>query len=176
MPPSALQLPADPQPDPPRDRHPGPQGLTPSQTVGPYLAIGLPWPDGPWVVDEDAEGAITISGQVVDGAGSPVPDALVETWQAAPDGSFAHPDDPRGGGDPEFRGFGRCPTDAAGRYQIITLRPGGLPAPAAGARAPRRPATGPPRGGRARCRPRPGAPRRRIWTYRFSAGACSTGW
>src|ERR1019366_3568352 len=109
MPPSALQLPADPQPDPPRDRHPGPQGLTPSQTVGPYLAIGLPWPDGPWVVDEDAEGAITISGQVVDGAGSPVPDALVETWQAAPGGSFAHPDDPRGGGDPEVRGFGRGP-------------------------------------------------------------------
>ena len=136
MPPSALQLPADPQPDPPRDRHPGPQGLTPSQTVGPYLAIGLPWPDGPWVVDEDAEGAITISGQVVDGAGSPVPDALVETWQAAPDGSFAHPDDPRGGGDPEFRGFGRCPTDATGRYQIITLRPGALPAPAGGTEAP----------------------------------------
>lgn len=110
--------------------------LTPSQTVGPFLAIGLPWPDGPWVVDEDAAGAITITGQVLDGAGEPVTDALVETWQAGPDGSFAHPDDPRGGGDAQFRGFGRCPTDAQGRYQIITLRPGPLPDPAGGTQAP----------------------------------------
>ena len=70
-------------------------GVTPAQTVGPFLAIGLPWPDGPQVVEPGTEGAITISGQVLDGAGEPVPDALVETWQAAPDGSFAHPDDPR---------------------------------------------------------------------------------
>jgi len=103
--------------------------LTPSQTVGPFLAIGLPWPDGPHVVGQDTAGAITISGRVLDGTGAPVPDALVETWQAAPDGSFAHPDDPRGGGDPGFRGFGRCPTDPDGRYQIITVRPGALPGP-----------------------------------------------
>jgi len=110
--------------------------LTPSQTVGPYLAIGLPWPDGPWVVDAGTDGAIMISGRVLDGAGSPVTDALVETWQAAPDGSFAHPDDPRGGGDGEFRGFGRSATDDSGRYQITTLRPGALPAPAGGTQAP----------------------------------------
>ncbi len=103
--------------------------LTPSQTAGPFLAIGLPWPDGPYVVDEDAPGVIMISGQVLDGAGAAVPDALVETWQAAPDGSFAHPDDPRGASDPVFRRFGRCPTDAQGRYQICTLRPGALPWP-----------------------------------------------
>ena len=72
--------------------------LTPSQTIGPFLAIGLPWPDGPFVVPEGTPGAITISGLVLDGAGEPVPDALIETWQAAPDGSFAHPDDPRGPG------------------------------------------------------------------------------
>jgi protocatechuate 3,4-dioxygenase, alpha subunit len=101
--------------------------LTPSQTVGPFLAIGLPWPDGPYVVDEDAPGAITIRGRVLDGAGEPVPDALVETWQAAPDGSFAHPDDPRGG-DPAFRAFGRCPTGQDGEYLIVTLRPGQVPA------------------------------------------------
>jgi protocatechuate 3,4-dioxygenase, alpha subunit len=105
--------------------------LTPSQTVGPFLAIGLPWPDGPYVVDEDAPGVITISGQVLDGTGAAVPDALIETWQAAPDGSFSHPDDPRGAGDAGFRRFGRCPTDAQGRYQIFTLRPGALPAPEA---------------------------------------------
>ena len=111
-------------------------GLTPSQTVGPFLAIGLPWPDGPQIVDPDTEGAITIIGRVFDGAGEPVPDALVETWQAAPDGSFAHPDDPRGGGDPGFRAFGRSATDPAGRYRIVTLRPGPLPAPDGGTEAP----------------------------------------
>jgi protocatechuate 3,4-dioxygenase, alpha subunit len=105
--------------------------LTPSQTIGPFLAIGLPWPDGPYVVDEDAPGVITISGQVLDGTGAAVPDALIETWQAAPDGSFAHPDDPRGASDAGFRSFGRCPTDQRGRYQIFTLRPGTLPWPGA---------------------------------------------
>jgi protocatechuate 3,4-dioxygenase, alpha subunit len=54
-------------------------GLTPSQTVGPFLEIGLPWPDGPFVVPEDTPGAITITGVVFDGGGDPVTDALVET-------------------------------------------------------------------------------------------------
>ena len=103
--------------------------LTPSQTVGPFLTLGLPWPDGPYVVGEDAPGVITISGQVLDGTGAAVPDALVETWQAAPDGSFAHPDDPRGASDAIFRRFGRCATDVHGRFQIFTLRPGALPWP-----------------------------------------------
>jgi protocatechuate 3,4-dioxygenase, alpha subunit len=102
--------------------------LTPSQTAGPFFGIGLPWADGPYVVPEGTPGAITIGGQVLDGNGLPVPDAMVETWQAGPDGRFAHPDDPRGGSETEgFRGFGRCPTDAAGRYWFITLRPGRLP-------------------------------------------------
>jgi len=55
-------------------------GETPSQTVGPFLAIGLPWTDGPVA---DPEG-VTIGGLVLDGAGQPVPDALVETWHADP--------------------------------------------------------------------------------------------
>ena len=114
-------------------------GITPSQTVGPFLAIGLPWPDGPYVVPADTPGAIVISGRVLDGVGQPVPDALVETWQAAPDSGFDHPDDPRGraAAKPEgFRGFGRCPTDEAGRYQIVTVRPGPLPTPDGGTEAP----------------------------------------
>ena len=110
-------------------------GLTPSQTVGPFLAIGLPWPDGPFVVPEGSEGAITITGRVVDGAGEPVPDALVETWQADPDGRFSHPDDPRGP-VPGFRGFGRCPTGPDGTYRIVTLKPGALPSPGGGTEAP----------------------------------------
>ena len=111
-------------------------GLTPSQTVGPFLEIGLPWPDGPLVVPEDTPGAITITGLVFDGAGAPVTDALVETWQADPDGRFAHPDDPRGAARPGFRGFGRCPTGPDGSYLIVTLKPGALPSPDGGTEAP----------------------------------------
>jgi protocatechuate 3,4-dioxygenase alpha subunit len=111
--------------------------LTPSQTIGPFLAIGLPWPDGPFVVPDGAPGAISIGGRVLDGAGEPVPDALIETWQAAPDGSFAHPDDPRGArAAASFRGFGRCATDSGGRYRISTLRPGPVPAVDGGMQAP----------------------------------------
>jgi protocatechuate 3,4-dioxygenase alpha subunit len=113
--------------------------VTPSQTVGPFLAIGLPWADGPFVVPEGTPGAITITGQVLDVAGDPVTDALVETWQADADSRFNHPDDPRGAAGPAtpgFRGFGRCATDQDGRYRIVTIRPGPLPCPAGGAEAP----------------------------------------
>jgi protocatechuate 3,4-dioxygenase, alpha subunit len=106
--------------------------ITPSQTVGPFLAIGLPWPDGPFVVAEGTPGAITISGRVLDGAAEPVPDALVETWQADAESRFDHPDDPRGAvvsATPGFRGFGRSATDRNGRYRIVTVRPGPLPCP-----------------------------------------------
>jgi protocatechuate 3,4-dioxygenase alpha subunit len=114
-------------------------GMTPSQTVGPFLAIGLPWPDGPYVVPAGTAGVIVIAGRVLDGAGQPVPDALVETWQADPDSGFDHPDDPRGAAAPAtkgFRGFGRCPTDDRGRYRIVTVRPGPLPCPDGGTEAP----------------------------------------
>jgi protocatechuate 3,4-dioxygenase alpha subunit len=96
---------------------------TPSQTVGPYLSLGLPWPDGPFVVPEGTPGAIWIRGFVLDGAGEPVPDGLVETWQADPAGHFAHPADAEGGGT-SFRGFGRCPTDDSGAYALLTFKPG----------------------------------------------------
>lgn len=103
---------------------------TPSQTVGPYLHIGLTWPDGAFAVREGTPGALWIRGTVHDGAGEPVTDALVETWQADPNGRFDHPDDPRGAVSyPGFRGFGRCPTDDAGRFAILTLKPGPVPGP-----------------------------------------------
>lgn len=103
-------------------------GCTPSQTVGPYLSLVLPWPDGPDVVPEGTPGAIIIAGRMTDGAGAAIPDGLIETWQADPQGRFAHPDDPRGPVAPGFRGFGRCPTDADGRFWLRTLKPGPLPA------------------------------------------------
>jgi protocatechuate 3,4-dioxygenase, alpha subunit len=70
---------------------------TPSQTVGPFLAIGLPWEDGP-VAHPDG---VRISGRVLDGAGDPIGDALVETWQ---------PDPPA---------FARCATDDDGNWHVI---------------------------------------------------------
>jgi protocatechuate 3,4-dioxygenase alpha subunit len=86
-------------------------GTTPSQTVGPFFAVGLPWDDGPDVVED----GIRIGGRVLDGEGNPVPDALVETWQPDAEGRFD---------DPAFRGFGRCPTDEAGRWWVRTCKPG----------------------------------------------------
>jgi protocatechuate 3,4-dioxygenase alpha subunit len=105
--------------------------LTPSQTVGPYFAMRLPWPEGPRIVPEGTPGAVTIYGRLLDGAGQPVPDGLIETWQARPDGRIAHPADPRGpvpGGDQDFRGFARCPTGHDGTWAITTLKPGPTPA------------------------------------------------
>jgi protocatechuate 3,4-dioxygenase alpha subunit len=89
--------------------------ITPSQTVGPFFSIGLPWPDGPDVVPAGTEGAIWIRGRVLDGEREPVPDALVETWQADAEGRYE---------TPGFRGFGRCPTDEDGAWAIRTVKPG----------------------------------------------------
>jgi protocatechuate 3,4-dioxygenase alpha subunit len=100
--------------------------VTPSQTVGPFLSLGLTWTDGHLVVPEGSPGAIRIAGRMFDGAGAPVPDGVVETWQADADGRFDHPDDPRGASGSGFGGFGRCPTDEEGRFRIVTVKPGAL--------------------------------------------------
>ncbi|HEY7075955.1 MAG TPA: protocatechuate 3,4-dioxygenase subunit alpha [Solirubrobacteraceae bacterium] len=110
-------------------------GTTPSQTVGPFFAIGLPWPDGQYVVDEGTPGAIWIEGYVYDGNGDPIPDALVETWQADADGRFNHPADPRGRAA-DFRGFARAPCDDDGRYRFLTVKPGPVPGPDGTTQAP----------------------------------------
>jgi protocatechuate 3,4-dioxygenase alpha subunit len=73
---------------------------TPSQTVGPYLAIGLTWEDGP-LAGRAGTDSVRLSGRVLDGAGEPITDALVETWQ---------PDPPA---------FARCPTDDEGRWHVV---------------------------------------------------------
>jgi protocatechuate 3,4-dioxygenase alpha subunit len=101
----------------------------PSQTVGPYFAIGLPWEAGPHVVPSGTPGAIRIMGSVLDGAGEPVPDHLIETWQADPDGRFADLHDHGGPSALEgFRGFARCGyEDGDGSYEIWTVKPGPVP-------------------------------------------------
>jgi len=89
---------------------------TPSQTVGPYFSIGMTWDDGAFVVPEGTNGALWLSGGVFDGEGATIPDAIVETWQAGPDGRF---------GD-GVRGFGRSLTDEHGRWRVHTLKPGAV--------------------------------------------------
>lgn len=105
-------------------------GLTPAQTVGPFLSLGLVWPDGPCVVDPSTPGVIRIGGHLFDGNGDPVPDGLIETWQADPAGRF--PPAAQAG----FRGFGRCLTGPDGTWEIVTLKPAPLPAPGGATEAP----------------------------------------
>jgi protocatechuate 3,4-dioxygenase alpha subunit len=90
---------------------------TPSQTVGPFFEFGLV--TKPLLVDEGSAGAIRIEGRVLDGAGEPVPDGLVEIWQAGADGRY----------EEGHGGWGRCQTDADGGYAFTTVKPGAVDDP-----------------------------------------------
>jgi protocatechuate 3,4-dioxygenase, alpha subunit len=104
--------------------------LTPSQTTGPYLEIGLiGGPISSNLVDESDPRAIRLLGLLLDGAGDPVPDGMIEIWQANAEGRYAHPADDREEIPVEegFSGFGRAATDDAGRFEFVTLKPGRIP-------------------------------------------------
>ena len=106
-----------------------PLGRTPSQTIGPFFHFSLPWAGGADLAGPHPAGrVIEVSGRVLDGAGEPVADALVEIWQADAAGAYD--------GSTGFVGFGRCATDEAGRYRFRTLFPGRAPAPGGGLQAP----------------------------------------
>lgn len=113
--------------------------VTPSQTVGPYFAIGLPFDGQEHAVTPDTPGAIRISGTIYDGDGVQIPDHVIETWQADPDGNFA---DIHGYGGAStlngFRGFARhAEEDGEGTFEIVTVKPGRVPGPGgAGMQAP----------------------------------------
>jgi protocatechuate 3,4-dioxygenase alpha subunit len=118
-------------------------GITPSQTVGPFFKYGLT-PDGQYewndaftgnLVTSDASGErIRIEGRVFDGEGAPVPDAMLEIWQADAQGRFADPQDKRALPNAKFRGFGRSGTDANGTFVFDTIKPGPVPDPDASRR------------------------------------------
>jgi len=117
---------------------------TPSQTVGPYLHIGLA--QGGYgareiftstLAEPGMPGArIRIEGRIFDGEGNVAPDALVEIWQADHAGRYAHPADGRPLSSNSFRGFGRCPTDKDGGFAFETIKPGSVPGPGGTTQAP----------------------------------------
>ena len=111
---------------------------TSSQTVGPYLHIGLTWLVTDNLVGPGVSGEIvTIEGRITDGDGKPVNDALVEIWQANAHGKYAHPDDLQDKPlEPAFKGFGRVPTDDSGAFRFTTIKPGRVAAPGGGLQAP----------------------------------------
>lgn len=97
---------------------------TPGQTVGPFFHDALPYPGGPDLVAPGRPGAVRLHGRVLDGDGSPVPDALLEIRQAGPDGRVPTTAGSLRRDGATFTGWGRAATDAAGRYRFTTLVPG----------------------------------------------------
>jgi protocatechuate 3,4-dioxygenase alpha subunit len=111
---------------------------TASQTVGPFFHIGLTALNTTDPAGEDVEGErVTIQGQVLDGSGVPVGDAVIEIWQANAHGRYAHPEDPQEQPHtPGFRGFGRVATDDEGAFRFTTIKPGPVPGPHGAIQAP----------------------------------------
>jgi protocatechuate 3,4-dioxygenase alpha subunit len=140
-------------------------GQTPWQTVGPYFHYGLPWKGGADMTGDSGLGArldlipdghyklaehgktdrsktvgerIEIYGCVYDHQGKPIPDAMIEIWQANSAGRYASQEDTREeiAKDPAFIGFGRSSTDANGIYRFRTIKPGRVPGPGNSLQAP----------------------------------------
>jgi protocatechuate 3,4-dioxygenase alpha subunit len=102
-----------------------------SQTIGPYLRIGLEWMQIEDLAPPDVAGQrVGLAGRVLDGEAQPVNDAAVELWQANSHGKYASPDDAQERPlEAAFRGYGRSLTDDAGRFRFRTIKPGRVPGP-----------------------------------------------
>ena len=104
---------------------------TASQTVGPFFRIGLRWQ----YVDNLAGNGVAgqqfdIAGQILDADGQPIPDAILELWQANAHGKYAHPEDTQEKPiERTFTGFGRIPTTEDGSFRFTTIKPGQVPGP-----------------------------------------------
>ena len=97
---------------------------TPGQTVGPFYGYALPYAGDSELVPPGRAGAIRLHGTVYDGAGQPVPDALVEIWQADENGTVPQTAGSLRRDGFSFTGFGRAAVDAEGHYSFATVRPG----------------------------------------------------
>lgn len=99
---------------------------TPGQTVGPFFHYALPFAGDRNLVAPGSAGSVSLHGMVRDGAGAPVPDALVEIWQADPHGRVPQRTGTFRRDGQTFTGFGRTTTDRVGEYAFTTLTPGAV--------------------------------------------------
>ena len=97
---------------------------TPGQTVGPFFGYALPYDGGEALVPIGHPRAIRLHGTVYDGAGEPVPDAIIELWQADEAGELPQVEGSRARDEWVFTGFGRAPVDDTGHYSFTTIVPG----------------------------------------------------
>lgn len=111
---------------------------TSSQTVGPFFRIGLNWLYSDHLAGEIATGQkIEVSGKILDADGNPIPDAILELWQANAEGKYAHPEDTQEKPIvPQFQGFGRVSTEENGAFHFTTIKPGRVPGPSGRLQAP----------------------------------------
>ena len=102
-----------------------------SQTVGPFFDLGFCWLNQDNLAPEGVSGERSlIRGRILDGDGAGVPDALLEIWQANAQGKYAHPEDTQDKPlEPQFKGYGRIPTNAQGAFHFTTIKPGPVPGP-----------------------------------------------
>jgi len=106
---------------------------TPSQTIGPYLSIGLAPLEHPRLVPPDIPGAVKVAGRLLDGDGEGIPDGVIELWQPDGEGCFT---EPLGEESRHSPGFGRSLTDSEGSYGFVTIKPGPLSLPSGASQAP----------------------------------------
>ncbi|HTQ63037.1 MAG TPA: protocatechuate 3,4-dioxygenase subunit alpha [Candidatus Solibacter sp.] len=108
------------------------------QTVGPFFKIGFSWLYRDNLAGSGVSGErVEISGRILDGDGKPVPDGIIEIWQANSNGKYAHPDDAQEKPIEEgFTGYGRVATDDEGRFHFTTIKPGRVPGPGGKPQAP----------------------------------------
>lgn len=97
---------------------------TPGQTVGPFFGFALPYQGGADLVPPTHPDAIRLTGRVLDGAGRPVPDALLEVWQTDTSGQVVREPGSLHRDGSTFTGWGRAATDNTGTYRFTTVRPG----------------------------------------------------
>ena len=111
---------------------------TTSQTIGPYLRIGLEWMQIEELAPRAVSGErVTIRGRVIDADGRPVNDAAVEIWQANSHGRYASPEDRQDKPlEAAFRGYGRSLTNEEGNFRFSTIKPGRVPGPGNSVQAP----------------------------------------